>query len=368
MILFLTIISCFFLQVLRLAILLINKFSSIHIKNETSATKLSVSVLIPARNEENTIITLLESLLNQDYEHFDILVLDDQSIDSTFEILSRYQEKYPTIKIYKGEELKEGWLGKNYACYQLSQKTQSDILLFLDADVILEKNAISSALHHLEKNKIALLSVFPTQYTVSRIEKIVVPLMHDILLGFLPLSLVRRVQFESIAAANGQFMMYRKKVYHKVQPHEACKAIVIEDIASIRLVKKSGFKADVLLGGNSIFCRMYRSKQEALSGFSKNLYAGFGKNIIVAFIYFLVIVSPFIGLLTISLAGYSVISFLIIIISWINHLLILKIAKYDVKSQFSIFLTQRIYWVRILLNSIKLSYQKQSEWKGRRLG
>lgn len=234
-----------------------------------------ISILIPVRNEEAKISNLLESLINQTYKNIDIHILDDNSEDNTYEIIQKYHEKYDNIKVYKGEELPDGWLGKNWACQQLSQKANSDILLFLDADLILNSQAIELLMIKYKSSNVGLLSVFPTQITLTIGEKLIVPLMNYILLAMLPLTLVYKSKLKSFIAANGQLMLWRKSTYEKIGGHYSVKGHVVEDIELAKLVKKNNDKVITLLGGNYVFCRMYEGFKQSLSGFSKNFYKGF---------------------------------------------------------------------------------------------
>lgn len=234
-----------------------------------------ISILIPVRNEEAKISNLLESLINQTYKNIDIHILDDNSEDNTYEIIQQYHEKYENIKVYKGKELPDGWLGKNWACKQLSQKANSDIVLFLDADLILNSRAIELLMIKYKSSNVGLISVFPTQITISIGEKLIVPLMNYILLAMLPLTLVYKSTLKSFIAANGQLMLWRKSTYEKIGGHYAVKDKVVEDIELAKLVKKNNDKVLTLLGGNFVFCRMYEGFRESLSGFSKNFHKGF---------------------------------------------------------------------------------------------
>jgi len=148
-----------------------------------------VSVLIPARNEYGNIKRCINSLLRQDYPNLEILVLDDNSTDGTTEIVSELSKKDKRIKLYHGKPLPEGWLGKSFACYQLSEYARGDYLVFVDADTLHFPNSISSSIACLLKYRVDALSVFAKQITVSIHERMAVPFASFMILGFLPLSL-----------------------------------------------------------------------------------------------------------------------------------------------------------------------------------
>jgi chlorobactene glucosyltransferase len=131
-----------------------------------------VSVLIPARDEEKNIYRCLRSLAKQDYPNIEILVLDDNSKDKTANIVEEFASKDRKVKLIRGKPLKTGWLGKSYACHQLSENANGDYFLFVDADTLHFPDSISSALASLTCNGLDAISVFPKQITVTIHERI----------------------------------------------------------------------------------------------------------------------------------------------------------------------------------------------------
>ena len=244
-----------------------------------------VSVLIPARNEEKNIAKCIEGMINQDYPNKEIIILDDNSTDKTFEIASSIHSD--NLNIIKGKELPSDWLGKNWACNQLSSVPKGDYLLFIDADVDLKPSAISSAVYEMNTSNATLISIFPTQIIKSFGEYLIVPLMNWLLLSFLPLRFVYSSSNKSFIAANGQFMLWKKDDYKRLGGHNKVKNKVVEDMEIARLVKLNLLKVKTMLGGELVLCRMYNSLSESYNGFQKNFYAGFSINPIL----FLIIIS-----------------------------------------------------------------------------
>jgi len=255
-----------------------------------------VSVLVPARNEEMNIVSCINGILSQSYKKIEIIIIDDCSTDNTYNIASSIKEN--NLKVIKGEILPEGWLGKNWACHQLAQNAAGEYLLFVDADVGIKKESISSAIHELNRTNAELISVFPTQLMKSFGEFIIVPLMNWLLLTFLPLKFVFTSSSNSFVAANGQFMLWKRDTYFNLGGHQKVKDKVVEDMELARLVKQNNFKVETLLGGDLVFCRMYSSFKQAYNGFAKNFYAGFSINpiffILIIFFLFIVFIVPFI--------------------------------------------------------------------------
>ncbi|MEJ2618211.1 MAG: glycosyltransferase family 2 protein, partial [Ignavibacteriaceae bacterium] len=120
-------------------------------KNKNIFSNRFISVLIPARNEESNIKDCLLSVINQNYTNFEIIVLDDESSDNTYEIVNDISANNKKVKLLRGKPLPAGWLGKNWACSQLAENSTGDILLFIDADVNLSDNAINSGLKIFEE-------------------------------------------------------------------------------------------------------------------------------------------------------------------------------------------------------------------------
>ena len=225
-----------------------------------------VSILIPARNEEDNIGNLLEQLSTLKYSSLEIIVYNDNSTDDTESVVKYWATLQPTIKLINGQEPPQGWLGKNHACHQLSKAATGEILLFLDADVRVKKDLIQRSISYFQKYELHLLSIFPKQIVASLGEKNSVPLMNWILLSLLPLSLIRKSKNKAFSAANGQFMMFNTVTYKTLWPHEKCKSHRVEDIAIMRLFKQKGLAGDTLLGDDDISCRMYVGLDDAIAG------------------------------------------------------------------------------------------------------
>ena len=209
-----------YLTFLRMLVALANLFTMPFPGKRRSETGPLVSVLIPARNEEENIGRLLDSLLQQDYHPYEVVVYNDSSTDTTGEILRQYGARSNLVRHVEGSDLPDGWLGKNHACHRLAENAAGAYLLFLDADVVAGRTMLSSAVARMQEKNLALLSVFPYQLKLTRGERVVIPVMNWILLSLLPLILVRKCRWSSFSAANGQFMMFRTSVYKRYRFHE----------------------------------------------------------------------------------------------------------------------------------------------------
>ncbi len=235
-----------------------------------------VSVLIPARNEAAVIATTIRALLAQDYPHFEIILLDDNSSDGTGEIARAAANDDPRVRVINGDPLPAGWFGKNWACQQLSRAARGDVLVFTDADVQWTPRALSALIAHMEQHNADLLTVWSTQITITWGERLIVPLMAWVILGYLPAPAVHHTPFEALAAANGQCLAFRRAAYDRVGGHEAVRAAIIEDITFARLIKRAGLRLRMADGAGLIACRMYDGWRAVRDGYAKNIMAGYG--------------------------------------------------------------------------------------------
>lgn len=272
--LLLWIVFCFLL--LRVLVAGMNLASRPWLKRAHLLQQPLVSVLIPARNEEKNLQVLLKALLQQDYRQLEILVYDDLSDDNTWDMILHFSRRHPHIRGIRGKSLPQGWTGKNHACHQLACHSKGEYLLFLDADVIPQPELTESALAYMQKHSLQMLSLFPSQIMVTMGEKLAVPLMNWILLSLLPLHFTRWVKHHWLAAANGQFMLFRADIYKKHWFHRMFSTQKTEDIIIARFMKKNRLRIQTMLGGRLIGCRMYQGWKASLQGFSKNVLEFFG--------------------------------------------------------------------------------------------
>ena len=301
-------VTLFFI-VLRFAVTLFNFISDPKLRRVGKHYQSLVSILIPVRNEEGNILQLLESITRQDYQDYEVIILDDDSTDNTYQVCRGYADKHPLFRVIKGEPLPKGWLGKNFACHQLASRANGDFLLFLDADEQISNGLINGAVHRMHVNDLALLSLFTNQTMPTLGEKLVVPLMHYILLNLLPLRLVFLSKNQTVAAASGQFMLFNADTYRQYDWHKLVKDKVVEDVEIMRLVKSQAFNGESLLANGMISCRMYQGFGEAVNGFSKNFLAAFNYSIPGFLVYILVLIGgplTIITTLNLNLIGFMI--------------------------------------------------------------
>lgn len=235
-----------------------------------------VSVLVPARNEAKVIAGTVRGLLAQSYPRYEVLLLDDYSEDGTTAIAQEAGQGDPRLRLLAGANLPPGWLGKNWACHQLSQAAQGDLLVFTDADVAWQPDALAALVRLSRRQAAGLLTVWPTQRTETWAERLVVPLMALVALAYLPWPLVHHTPFSAFAAANGQCLAFSRTAYDTIGGHAALRNQIVEDIVSARRIKGAGLRLRMADGDHFITCRMYDGWPSVRDGYAKNILAGYG--------------------------------------------------------------------------------------------
>ena len=232
----------------------------------------SADILVPMRNEELNVEGSLKSLLNSELlTQPKIYVLDDGSTDQTANLISEFK-----VAKLIGTELPEGWLGKNWACHNLVKAGSGEYLVFLDADVRLHPYAIASAITKMNSLGWDYISPYPKQLVGTFIEKLIQPLLQWSWIASVPLRIAEKYPNRSMTIANGQFLIIKRSAYEASGGHLAIAGEVLDDLELARLLIAKGFKGGVAEGSAVSSCRMYKSSEELISGYTKSLWKAFG--------------------------------------------------------------------------------------------
>lgn len=234
-----------------------------------------VSILIPARNEAAQIEGAVRAACAQRGD-VEVVVLDDASTDATPEILRRLGAGEPRLRVVQGAPLPAGWAGKSWACWQLSAHAGKRWALFVDADVRLAPDAAARAVAAAEAQGVDFLSGVPRQRTGSVGEALVVPLIHLMLLAWLPMGLIRRRPEPALSAGCGQLMLARWVSYLAAGGHRAVRATRHDGIMLARRFKASGLAVGLFDATDVAACRMYEGLVATWRGFARNAYEAFG--------------------------------------------------------------------------------------------
>jgi chlorobactene glucosyltransferase len=252
-----------------------------------------VSVIIPARNEEREISEAVRSHLSQDYPNFEVIVVDDQSTDGTREILDGLRRGDSRLRIARGKEPPEGWLGKPHALYLGACEATGEILLFVDADVRYDPRTLREAVGFLERRRIDFLALFPGFAMEGFWEKVLMPYIavsYFFGLGFLANSDRHRW----VAAGGGAGNMVRRRAYEAAGGHAAIRTSVIDDVRLAMSVKRAGFRCRIVEADDRVRVRMYRGFGEIFDGFTKNIayiFQGLFGHLLIAFMTLFVFAS-----------------------------------------------------------------------------
>ena len=235
-----------------------------------------ISVLVPARDEAVTIGECVRSILASRQVDLELLVLDDGSTDGTADAARTASARDDRACVITGRALPPGWLGKSHACAQLAEHARGEVLVFVDADVVLEPHALATTVDLLRGTDLQLVSPYPRQRAESWAERLVQPLLQWSWLTFLPLRLAEQPRFVSMTAANGQLLACDAAAYRAAGGHSGVRDAVVDDIWLARAFKRHGFRAAVADGTGIATCRMYDSWGALRAGYGKSLWAAFG--------------------------------------------------------------------------------------------
>lgn len=246
--------------------------------DQAPATTEPVTVLIPARDEEVHVGTTVRSVLDQDgVENLRVIVLDDDSSDDTAQVVQALADQDPRLTLLRGGDapIPPGWLGKPWACARLGDQADGSVLVFVDADVVLAPHAVRALVATLRDHDLALVAPYPRQRAESWLERLVQPLLTWSWVATMPVRWAEVSLRPSLSAANGQLLAIDAEAYRAIDGHVAVQGEVIEDVALMRAVKRSGRRAATVDGAGLAECRMYESPQALVDGYAKSLWSAF---------------------------------------------------------------------------------------------
>ena len=346
----------------------------------------SVSICIPARNEEETIERCVRSALAQNYPHCQVYVLDDESTDGTADILEKVQQEFQdTLTVLPGRTKPDDWLGKPWACHQLAEASDEQIIIFIDADTWLASDAVAKTVRMMGQDVLDFLTLWPIQKLGTFWEKNVIPLIYQTLFTLLPVRYVSRPPrwipsfFQEsassfFAAACGQFLAFKRSSYEDMGGHESVKDEIVEDVALAKNMKYAGFSMNMYHGKHTVNCRMYRSSSELWSGLRKNFLAGFNYNIplfvITAILNFIAYLFPPIALpFLIANSSTSLLTLCCISIFFMLLQRFIINRWFGWNTFYGLLHPLGVSWFQLLGLQVLKDYvsERPPEWKGRKL-
>lgn len=235
-----------------------------------------LSICIPARDEAHQIAACVRAALASDHPDLEVILVDDCSTDGTSMVAAAAAAGDARLRVVAGTPPAAGWAGKPWACARAATEATGEVLLFVDADVQLARNAASRAEGVLLERQLGLLSLFGTWRLESFWERVAIPVIGWFVRGVTDPAAVntpgRREAF-----ANGQFLMVHRAEYDSVGGHAAVKAEVLEDVRLAQAFKQRGLAIGLWSAPWAFEVRLYRSLGEIFDGYGKNFYEGMGR-------------------------------------------------------------------------------------------
>jgi len=290
----------FLIPLILLTIAAVN-FVQIRTPKATSQLLDSVGVVVPMRNEAENVEGIVTTLSAQDGA-FHYYLLDDNSEDSTYELLQKLTASDSRFTVIKGAPLADGWIGKTWALQQLYEASSEDVLVSIDADVRLTNDAINKAVTVLHGARLDFVSPYPRQIAQTFAERLIQPLLQWSWLTTVPLRYAESSGRTSMAVANGQFFAVRRSALYAIGGYQSVKHSVIDDVFLARELIASGSSGTVINGSDIAETRMYASWTEIKAGYGKSLSKAFGSVVgavlVVAFLF-----ATSIGTMIVGLSG-----------------------------------------------------------------
>lgn len=241
---------------------------------DATAPPPAVSVLIPARDEAANIRAAVEAVLANQGVEFEVIVLDDHSTDATARIVQELAQRDARVRLETAPPLPADWGGKPHACHVLAGLARHAHLLFLDADVRLAPDALGRLVSAIEAGDLGLLSGIPRQLTGSWLERLLIPLIHFVLLGYLPFVGMRRFRHPMFAAGCGQLFLARREAYRQAGGHAAIRRTWHDGLKLPRAFRRAGWRTGLVDLTELASCRMYSDAGAVWRGLAKNATEG----------------------------------------------------------------------------------------------
>jgi len=246
---------------------------------------IELTVIIPARNEQDSIAACLESLVAQSEDIFqlgrdwEVIVVDDNSTDRTAEVVHGFTG---VVSILAAGKLERGWTGKANAVWTAAKKARGEWLLFTDADTIHEPGDLRRAIHEAERHRAGVLSYSPRQLTSGLAQRSLMPLIFsELALAYPPAKVSDPAQ--RIAAANGQFLLIEREAYRRLGGHASVAGKVLEDVELAFIAKRRKLGLRFRYAPDAVSARMYRQFGAMVEGWTKNLALLFSNALMLAF-------------------------------------------------------------------------------------
>ncbi|MBI1954895.1 MAG: glycosyltransferase [Acidobacteria bacterium] len=233
-----------------------------------------VSILIPARNEAKILWQTLPAFLAQDYDNYEVILVDDASTDGTAVVAEQCARRYPgKLRVIRVESLPADWVGKAHALHLAFQAAGGEWVLATDADIFFHPKALRAGLWLAEQQRAELVSIYAFLECGSFWEKVILPGFGLFLATFFPLRKINDSN-STVALASGGYILMRRRVWDRLGGYEAIRAEMIDDLNTARIVKHSGHRIFAAVTKDLARTRMYPGLAGIWEGLRKNAFAG----------------------------------------------------------------------------------------------
>jgi chlorobactene glucosyltransferase len=340
-----------------------------------------VSVLVPARNEENRVLLeSIRSILAQDYGRFEVIAVDDRSTDATYEILKSVAKTDARLQVIEGEELPPGWLGKPYAMHQAFRIARGEWILATDADMIFDKSAVRTAVGRAHARKADALTLIPHFETGSFWERVMIPAWGWVMLMFTVSYRINDPKTQGALGIGGFFLM-RRTALERIGGYAALKDEVLEDVRLAEMIKRSGGSLLAEYAPGLLSTRMYRTFGEMWESCTKSWFAGMKFSLsfailCVLWMYLIAVIPALVSLTSaIMIATGADVDywriFLPAVLSWLLQVVVLMMINFrcgiSPAYAFTAPLALGLLYAMLLDSSIRITIGKGVKWKGRRI-
>ena len=332
-----------------------------------------ISIIVPCRNEEKNIVKCVDSLLEQDYNNIEIILVDDNSSDRTWFLINNLSKNNKNIKAIKGQPLPNNWRGKNWACHQGFNSTRGNYLLFMDADTKLTKFAVSSGINQLENDNLEFLSLVPNRKINNIVDFFIWSMVSFFIFSWIPLYLAKKSPYSFFAAGFGQYLLFTRESYEKIDGHNSIKNLLLDDFELARRIKHVGFNSSIFNGTDLVETEGYSTSANAIDGHGKVIFAAFRYNILIFLFAFsgllLIFYLPFLNLFSFILGielydRHLFFSFMSVIFMFLTCFISTKSFSLPIRSPF-LYPISMIVLLFSGYRSFLSSFDGQIEWKGR---
>lgn len=334
----------------------------------------TVSVIVPARNEAGRVLRQsISSILSQDYENFEVIVVNDRSTDKTGEILEQLAKDNTNLKVVNGKEPEPGWLGKPFALQQGYEKASGEWVLITDADIIFSPSTLKTAVNFARKNGLDALTLLPKIIHRSFWETLFLPVFGWFCLLAMPPQFVNNPKRKE-AMGIGNFFLFRKSVLDELGGFSLVRGEVAEDLRMAEILKQRGFKLRIEYAPKLIETRMYSGFKQIWEGFTKNLFSGvkfsLRKSILSSFFIFLFGVFPAFAAILMLVSGIYTLAFWFFLVYLMQVLTFVIVhLKWEGNSPYALLTPLGILlFLLVFINStFRIVTGKGVTWKGRRI-